>query len=58
MGPNGMPMNENVPPMSNPLGGAPVPPMGNPFETMPEVKDAEKDALVLNKCGVVQNGGQ
>lgn len=49
MGPNGMPMNENVPPMSNPLGGAPVPPMGNPFETMPEVKDAEKEDVEENK---------
>ena len=49
MGPNGMPMNENVPPMSNPFGGAPVPPMGNPFETMPEVKDAEKEDVEENK---------
>ena len=56
MGPNGMPMNENVPPMSNPLGGAPVPPMGNPFETMPEVKDAEKENVEENK-GTEENKG-
>ena len=56
MGPNGMPMNENVPPMSNPFGGAPVPPMGNPFETMPEVKDAEKEDVEENK-GAEENKG-
>ena len=56
MGPNGMPMNENVPPMSNPFGGAPVPPMGNPFETMPEVKDAEKEDVEEN-IGAEENKG-